>query len=581
MNSFETFREAVHRAQLKVTNDHQDSFQAECPVHDDRSPSMSVKYAGGKVLVNCHGCGADVRDICAALNIEMKDLFDEEPDREKNNMVIAEYKYCDGDGTVVFVKKRFYPKTFRIYHYDKSGTEVFGIEQGTKPWLYHAPELREALQAGAPIWVVEGEADVHAIEHMGGVATTQPHGAGKDKWKPFHTDLLRRAREVRIVVDLDEDQPNGANIGRDYALAVRDALSAVGVKVTLWKSPVGKDAYDALRAGKTLTEFKRYDLGKVRVDGIRGDMLENKEFPPLIYAVDGILPQGLAILAGSPKAGKSFVALDIAVGVGSGGRALSELTCTLGDVLYIGLEDSERRLKSRIDLLNEGHWPDTHRIEFQTIDSGWQGGDTGMAWMEEWALEVDDARLVVIDTLGKAEPQLDEAQNRYLAEQAMMLKYKRFADRHDCTVLFIHHNNKSADNGDWLDRMSGSKGITGGADTLLYIDFKRGERDGFLRVEGRDVEADDVPIFKPRGRPFWLAQKAPGTLEHEVWAPVPNWTPNARQAEILGVLAVHSAPMPIETLIAAFPGQFINDDLGELARQKKVSRNSDNELSIS
>jgi hypothetical protein len=191
--------------------------------------------------------------------------------------------------------------------------------------------------------------------------------------------------------------------------------------------------------------------------------------------------------------------------------------------------------------------------------------------MEEWASEVDDPRLVVIDTLGKAEPQLDDAQNRYLAEQAMMLKYKKFADRHDCTVLFIHHNNKAMDNGDWLDRMSGSKGITGGADTLLYIDFKRGERTGFLRIEGRDVEADDVPIFKPRGRPFWLAESAPDSLGGTTALQDARWEPSALQRAILALVEGNEG-LPYSTISAAFPGQNIAEDFGQLIRVGKLER---------
>jgi len=569
--SFETFRDAVERKQLKTSNMRADGFMCECPTHEDRNPSVSIAYRNGKVLVNCHA-GCDARDIVADLELVMEDLFDEEPDRTSNKMLVARYQYVDGHtGEVVFYKDRFYPKTFFIGHFDAAGKEAFGFPHGEKVWLYHAPELKVGLDNGETIWVVEGEADVHSIEKMGGVGTTQPHGAGPGKWQGFHTHLLKRAKEVRIVVDIDADQENGANIGRDYALQVRDSLTRAGIPATLWRSPVGKDATDALKAGKTLADFERYNVEKTRVNGTQGHELMVKEFPPLIYAVDSILPQGLAILAASPKSSKSFMALDMALGVATGGISLSTLKCTKGDVLYVGLEDSERRLKDRINLLTAYTTPDLSRIEFQSIDSGWVGGSVGRGWIEEWAEGAESPRLVVIDTFRKAEPGLEETRNQYLEEQEVILHYKRLADRFNMTILLVHHNTKAADDGDWLNKFSGSKGITGGADTLLYIDFKRGERNGFLRIDGRDVVADDLPLYKPRGMPFWCAERAPDSLPMMPGQEAGTWEPSALQRAILALMATSPA-MDFPTLQAAFPDEHLNEDVAQLIRIGKLKR---------
>lgn len=377
-------------------------LMALCPSHPDRNPSLAVKEAdNGNVLITCHG-GCDSRDVVAALGLEMSDLFAEEATKD-NKVVVARYPYIDGStGEVLWEKIRYYPKTFAQIHYDRVGKEVWGLPKDVQPWLYRAPHFKKALDEGEPIWVCEGEADVHAVEAMGGYGTTQTMGAGKGKWKPFHTSLLRRASEVRIIVDLDEDKKNqrtgeDENIGRDYAFEVRDALTAEGIKVTMWRSPVGKDASDALHAGKKLEDFQKYRMPRQRVAGVMGHDLMVKEFPPLVFAVEGILPQGVAILGAPPKAAKSFLALDMAVGVATGGVCLSHLPCTLGDVLYIGLEDSERRLKDRIALLMENHLPDLSRIEFQSIDSEWQVGTQGRAWMEEWAEAAESPRLTRAD----------------------------------------------------------------------------------------------------------------------------------------------------------------------------------------
>lgn len=569
-NSFERFRSAVESKQLKTANMRSDGFQMECPTHDDRNPSVSVKYSNGKVLVNCHA-GCDARDIVADLGLIMEDLFDGEVSHE-TKMLVAQYPYCHGiTGEVLFFKNRYFPKTFAIGHYDSAGREQFGLPSGIDQWLYHAPQLKAALDAGETIWVVEGEADVHSIEKMGGVATTQVMGAGPGKWRDFHTNTLRRAKAVRVVVDIDEDRPDGSNTGRDYAIQVCDALTAAGIPASLWRSPVGKDATDALKAGKTLEDFIRYDRGKTRVNGIMGDALMAKDFAPLVYAVDAILPQGLAVLAASPKSSKSFMALDFALGVATGGISMSRLQCRQGDVLYIGLEDSERRLKDRLGLLSAYSNPDLSRIEFQSIDSGWVGGAIGRGWIEEWAGGVDDPRLVVIDTFRKAEPGLDESRNQYLEEQEVMLNYKRLADRFNMTILLVHHNTKAADDGDWLNKFSGSKGITGGADTLLYIDHKRGERNGFLRIDGRDVVADDMPIYKPKGLPIWCAESTPDTPAVLVEAEMAKWTPTDLQAAILALVG-SEASMSYTDILEAFPGQSIRDDFAQLVRIGKLRR---------
>lgn len=503
MERVEQALRTLHLASRMVSG----QLMAQCPTHDDGSPSLAIKEADGKVLITCHA-GCDTRDIVADLGLEMRDLFSDEPDAQNNTVVVAVYPYVNArTGEIEFEKVRYWPKTFKIRHHDKGGRERWGIPRGTIPRLYNEPALAEAIPQGQPIWIVEGEADVHAMEKMGAVATTQPMGAGPGKWRDHHTRALSRAAEVRIVVDLDPDGREGTNPGRDYALEVRDCLIAAGIKVSLWKAASGKDASDHLKAGFALADFKRYTAPPKRPEGVSGDVLLAKEFRPLVFAVKDILPQGLAILGAPPKAGKSWIALDWAIGVSTGGITMSALQCTAGDVLYLGLEDSERRLKDRIQLLTAGADIDLSRIEFHTMEQ-WETGMAGLAAIEEWAQGVDSPRLVVVDTLAKAEPTLNDERDRYRAEYALTTHYKRLADRHDMTVVWVHHDRKSSDD-DWLKRFSGSQGLTGGVDTLLLIDWKRGERTGYLRLDGRDVTADDIPIYKPQHTPFWLVQKAP------------------------------------------------------------------------
>lgn len=568
MDAFQKFMDAVRNADLRMDNIRQDSFKMECPVHDDHNPSVKVTDGEKGVVIYCHA-GCNTADIVAALGLKTEDLFNEEshqpshgsPQSRRDRKIVARYEYRDGMGNPVFTKRRFEPKDFDL-GYEDNGRWVFGLPKGVEPWLYHAPELRAGLEAGRVIYVVEGEKDVHSVEKMGGVATTQPHGAGHGKWRRWHSSLLRNATEVRVIMDLDEDyrdrENNVRNTGREYALEVRDSLMLEGVKVTLWSAASGKDATDHMEAGLGLDDLKRLSLGQVRPTGITGDALMVKEFPPLVWAVDGILPQGVCLFAAPPKAGKSFIAVDVAVAVACGGKALGRLDVTQGDVLYIGLEDSERRLQDRILTLCEGVIPECiDRIEWQTIDSGWEGGEAGLVGMEEWAQSADDPRLIVIDTLRKHEPQLDEAKNSYVAEQEMMLRYKRFADRHNVSILFVHHDNKADDGGDWLNKFSGTKGLTGGADTLWYLDRKRGESVGHLRVDGRDVVADDVAIHKAKGRPFWIADEFSTETGDHI---------GELEERIVHFIREGGGSKSVPVVKVAFPGAGVDEAIGRLLR---------------
>src|SRR5262249_25545453 len=66
------------------------------------------------------------------------------------------------------------------------------------------------------------------------------------------------------------------------------------------------------------------------------------------------LTEGLTILAGRPKVGKSWMALDIALGLAGGYYILGAIKLEPADVLYAALEDNPRRLRSRIDRILAG-----------------------------------------------------------------------------------------------------------------------------------------------------------------------------------------------------------------------------------
>ncbi len=218
------------------------------------------------------------------------------------------------------------------------------------------------------------------------------------------------------------------------------------------------------------------------------------------FVVDGLLPTGLSVLAGASKIGKSFCALDIAFGVAGGFPVLGGMVSEQGDVIYLALEDTSTRLKGRLDSLNpdRGEWPwDALTIYSQDMIAG-----TSPGWlMTTWAEAVPNPRLAIIDTITRFGG-LGE-RSGYAAEVQWMSKFHDFASKYDLALLGLTHTNqmKLEEGDDWFNKISGTTGIIGTADNVMLLDVPRGESEGMLRIEGRDMDPTEHAVKKVG--PWW------------------------------------------------------------------------------
>jgi RecA-family ATPase len=83
-------------------------------------------------------------------------------------------------------------------------------------------------------------------------------------------------------------------------------------------------------------------------DTINAETLLGMDFAPLEYVIPGYVVEGLTLLGGKPKLGKSWWAYDASIAVATGGKAMGSVDCEQGDVLYLALEDNRRRVKDRL-----------------------------------------------------------------------------------------------------------------------------------------------------------------------------------------------------------------------------------------
>lgn len=466
-------------------------WSAKCPGHDDKSPSLSIAEKNGMVLLHCHA-GCEVQSVMIAAGLDWSDLFDEQMTLTNRGILVATFTYHDWDGVPYMVVERWQNDRGKFFKQRLPDTTEYGL-RGVKPCLYRMPQIKGVEE----IWVVEGEKCVHAAEALGLVATTCPMGAGK--WQDYYSKWIadKGTKVVNVVVDNDD-------AGRQHGAAVAVSLRGHGIKVKTWKiksDDAKADLYDHVLGGWGVSDLTPVRLNRLRPEGTTYSKLVETDFPPITWAIPGLLPTGLAILGGPPKQMKSMISLDIALGVACGGRAMSELVCNQGSVLYLSLDnDSLRRLRMRSDyLVSDG--TKTSRdlpIEFHTE---WPTGEPAIRACQEWT---DDEReagrtplLIVVDTLGKAEPNFEggSGDNAYLSSTSNLSKWAALANDNNVVVLAVHHDRKSGDE-DWLNRFTGSRGITATASTLMMIEATRGEPTGHLRVTGRDLECDDLELHR-------------------------------------------------------------------------------------
>src|SRR5680860_1196112 len=154
-----------------------DGWMARCPAHEDRDPSLSISEGtDGAVLLHCHA-GCTTEAVVAELGVTLEDLF---PPRETSPTIVATYDYVDKEGELLYQVVRMSGKQFWQRRPDGAGGYVWNL-RGVERRLYHLPQVLEAVSAGRHVFLVEGEKEVHRLEALDFVATTNSGGAGQQR----------------------------------------------------------------------------------------------------------------------------------------------------------------------------------------------------------------------------------------------------------------------------------------------------------------------------------------------------------------------------------------------------------------
>ena len=219
---------------------------------------------------------------------------------------------------------------------------------------------------------------------------------------------------------------------------------------------------------------------------IDGETLMSQPLTPLNFVVDTLLSQGLHILAGSPKVGKSWLALWLAVMVAKGDPVWG-MGVKQGTTLYLCLEDSTLRIQNRLFEITEDAPASVHfTTNSDTLGKGLE------EQLRAFLSEHPDTVLVIIDTLQMIRG--TGYDNTYANDYRDLSALKRIADAHGIAILLIHHLRKELAD-DVFSRISGTTAISGATDSNFVLrKSKRRENTATLYCTGRDIPYRELAL---------------------------------------------------------------------------------------
>lgn len=532
MSLDETFRKIIAATRAKKSGK---TWRGHCPAHDDENPSMSAGRSDfGHIWVKCHaGCSTD--QILYALGLSRDNLY-QPKNNEPEYFIENIFDYRDEAGVLLYqvIRQKLadsvkWPKAdikkFTQRRPDPSGNWIYKM-RGVRYVPYRLPELIDPKNAVATVWIVEGEKCVDALRAQGLLSTCNPMGA--NRWFKEYSEFLT-GRDVVIIPDND---PPG--IAHAQSVAAKTYGKAREIRIInlweVWKDmPEKGDVYNWLEQGHDGAElcnlaeaapvYKPYDAparAGGRGNGGRGNggkdesvidttlskittaqSILRTDYPEPRWAVKGIIPEGATIIAGPPKLGKSVFCLNIAVAVAEGGKALSYFDVEQGSVLYLALEDSERRIKTRLTKLLTK--PISGALEVVTRWPRLNEG--GLEAIEEWILRhAARARLIIVDTFKRIRPLKGSHHKNattYDVDYDDVVPLTDLTIR-NCVALTLVAHTRKQEAEDVLAMISGSYGLSGAADGALILGRKRNSKTATLSVIGRDVEEQELALeFNP------------------------------------------------------------------------------------
>lgn len=416
-------------------------YHADCPFCTKpakRGQTHFTLTADGLCYCQVCGQGTTIRALAEQLHLTL-------PKSAASPRV--EYTYHDAAGAVAFQVVRYYKDNKKLFfqrHPDGRGGWINGMA-GVDRVLYHLPDVTEAIKAGKPIYVVEGEKDADALRARGLVATTNPQGAGK--WNDRYSAALTGAT---VYVIPDNDEPGRAH-ARTVAQCTRGVARSVRV-VDLPDVPEKGDVSDWLGAGHTIDELAalcappvapaKSEYTSTPTLPIDSNDLLAMERQPVKWFAPSFLREGLGLMVGLPQVGKTPLALQLGIAIATGGKWMGRVQCRRARVLYLGVEYTRQELIPLLDISRCGAAIERGMLIFKTMEDEFPR-ETEAALSElEWYIRVLEVEVIIIDVLTAFLPPEKFKQSIYRGDYTELKPYHRLASLHHAAILGTWHGSK-------------------------------------------------------------------------------------------------------------------------------------------
>jgi hypothetical protein len=317
-------------------------------------------------------------------------------------------------------------------------------------------------------------------------------------------ELARRGKlddvgGMASISQLANQVPTSANIEHYARIVERTAIlrrlihAAGQIAAVAYNEPESIVALDQAEALITAvrTSYTQRNTHIVTQDAAE---LLHKDIPPPKWAVPDLFAEGVTILAGKPKKGKSTLAAGVLLAVSHGGVALGKIPVKQGEALYLALEDNEPRMQRRLQQMTD-YGESAPPMGYFHIEYTWPRlDDGGINKLDRWMDQHPATRIIVIDTYKKVKPrQTNKNATLYDNDYEALLPLQAWASRRRVAVVVIAHTRKSSAD-DAADEISGSTGLTAVVDNLVVM--RKTAEFTELHRSGRDYVDDTVWALK-------------------------------------------------------------------------------------